>query len=83
MCLVPQAMSDSLQHHGLQPARLLCPWGFSRKEHWSALPCLLFQRIFPTKGWNSDVQQCSKDSLLNEPQGKPRECSLENNKYYY
>ena len=23
-------MSDSLQPHGLYPARLLCPWGFSR-----------------------------------------------------
>ena len=24
---------------GLQPARLLCPWGFSRQEHWSGMPC--------------------------------------------
>ena len=31
-CLV---MSDSLQSHGLQAARLL---GFSRQEHWSGLP---------------------------------------------
>ena len=23
----------------LQPARLLCPWGFSRQEYWSVLPC--------------------------------------------
>ena len=22
-----------------QPTRLLCPWGFSRQEHWSGLPC--------------------------------------------
>ena len=21
------------------PTRLLCPWGFSRQEHWSGLPC--------------------------------------------
>ena len=28
-------VSDSLQPHGLKPARLLCPWGFSRPEHWS------------------------------------------------
>ena len=26
--------------HGLQPTRLLCPWGFSRQEYWSGLPCL-------------------------------------------
>ena len=32
-------VSDSLRPHGLQPARLLCPWGFSRQEHWSELPC--------------------------------------------
>ena len=24
---------------GLKPARLLCPWGFSRQEYWSGLPC--------------------------------------------
>ena len=31
--------SVSLQPHGLQPAKLLCPWGFSRQEYWSGLPC--------------------------------------------
>ena len=34
-------MSNSLRPHGLQPARLLCPWGFSRQEYWSRLPCPL------------------------------------------
>ena len=28
---------DSLQTCGLQPARILCPWGFSRQEYWSGL----------------------------------------------
>ena len=32
-------MSDSLQPHGLQPTRLLCPQGFSRQEYWNGLPC--------------------------------------------
>ena len=32
-------ISDSLWPHGLQPARLLCPWGFSGEESWSGLPC--------------------------------------------
>ena len=32
-------MSDSLQPHRLHPARLLCPWGFSRQEYLSGLPC--------------------------------------------
>jgi len=31
-------MFDPLQPHGLQPARLPCPWGFSRQEHWNGLP---------------------------------------------
>ena len=32
-------MSYSLWPHGLQPARLLCSWEFSRQEYWSGLPC--------------------------------------------
>ena len=36
-------MSDSLQPHGLQPTRLLCPWDFSLHEYWSGLP-------FPSPG---------------------------------
>ena len=32
-------MSNSLRPHGLQPARLLCPWRFFRQGHWSGLPC--------------------------------------------
>ena len=39
--LSPSVLSDSLRPHGLQPARLLCPWGFSRQEYWSGLPCPL------------------------------------------
>ena len=32
-------VSDSLQPHGLKPAKLLYPWEFSREEFWSGLPC--------------------------------------------
>ena len=32
-------MVDSLWPHELYLARLLCPWGFSRQEYWSGLPC--------------------------------------------
>ena len=35
-CLI---LSDSVRPHGQQPTRLLCPWGFSRQEYWSGLPC--------------------------------------------
>ena len=30
-------LSNSLRPHGLQPTRLLCPWGSSRQESWSGL----------------------------------------------
>ena len=42
-CVGRPVVSDSLQPHGLQPTRLLCPWGFSRQEYWSRLP-------FPSPG---------------------------------
>ena len=64
-------VSDSLQPHGLQPTRLLCPWGFSRQEHWSGLPC-------PSPGdlSNTGIEPGSPalqaDSLLSEPLGKPK-----------
>ena len=31
--------------HGLQPTRLLCPWGFSRQAYWSGLP-------YPSPSWS-------------------------------
>ena len=31
-------VSDSVWPHGLLPTRLLCPWGLSRQQYWSALP---------------------------------------------
>ena len=34
---VASVISDSVWPHGLQPARLLCPWGFSRQEYWNGL----------------------------------------------
>ena len=37
-CSVTSVVSDCFQPHGLQPTRLLSPWGFSRQEYWSGLP---------------------------------------------
>ena len=31
-------LSDSVPARALWPARLFCPWGFSREERWSGLP---------------------------------------------
>ena len=37
--LTCSVVSDSLRPRELQPARLLCPWRFSRQEYWSGFPC--------------------------------------------
>ena len=38
LCLVSQSCL-TLWPHGLHPARLLCPWGFSKQEYWCGLSC--------------------------------------------
>ena len=50
-------MSDSLQPHGLRPAKLLCLWGFSRPEYWSGLPCPP-PGIFPIQGSYPSLLHC-------------------------
>ena len=60
-------MSDSLQLHGLQPARLLCPWDFPGKKGLS----------FPSPGDLPDLgiepgsPALQADSLPSEPPGNP------------
>ena len=64
-------VSDSLWPHRLWLARPLCPWGFSRQEYWSGLPC-------PSPGNlpNLEIKPRSPtlqaDSLPSEPTGKPK-----------
>ena len=48
---VLSVVSASVQHYGLQPARLLCPWDFSGKNTGVGC-CALLQGIFPTQGSN-------------------------------
>ena len=71
-------MSNSLQPHGLQPARLLCLWGFSRQEYWSGL-------LFPAPGDLPDpgIKPMSLVSpalagrfFTTEPPGKPNICYI-------
>ena len=64
-------MSDSLQSHGLSPARLLCPWGFSRQEVWSGLPCPPPGDL-PDPGIEPRSPELQADSLPSEPPGKPK-----------
>ena len=65
------AMSDSLQPHGLQPTRLLCPWGFSRQEYQNGLPCPP-PRDLPNLGTDPRSATLQADSLPSEPPGKPK-----------
>ena len=63
-------VSNSLRPCGLQPARLLCPWGFSRQEYWSVLPCPPSGDL-PNPGiepWSPTLQT---DSLPSKQPGKP------------
>ena len=59
-------VSDSLRCHGLQLARLLCPWGFSRQEYWSGLPCPPPGDL-PNPGIEPRSPALQVDSLLSEP----------------
>ena len=61
-------ISDSLWPHGLQLARLLCPWGFSRQ---SGLPCLPPGDL-PNPGIKPTSLTWQVDSLPTEPPGKPK-----------
>ena len=63
-------LSDSLQPHGLQPTRHFYPWGFSRQECWSGLPCPLPGDI-PIPGIEPRFLTLQADSLPAELPGKP------------
>ena len=61
--------SDSLPPHGLQPARLLCPWDSPGKK--TGVGChFLLQGIIPTQGLNPPA--LAVGFFTTEPPGKPR-----------
>ena len=52
-------VSDSVRSHGLQPGRLLCPWGFLGKN--TGVGChALLQGIFLTQGSNPNLLHCRR-----------------------
>ena len=59
VCVSCSVVSDSLQPHGLYPARLLCPWEFPGKNTGVGSLSLL-QEIFPTWGLNPGLQHCRR-----------------------
>ena len=66
-------MSDSLQHYGLQPTRLLCPQD-SLDKNTGVGCCALLQGIFPTQGSNLSLLcllHWQAGSLPLAPPGKP------------
>ena len=63
-------VSNYLGHHGLQPARLLCPWGFSWQKCWSGLPCPSPGDL-PKPGIEPRSPALKADSLPSKPPGKP------------
>ena len=63
-CLI---VSYSLRPHGLQPARLLCPWDPPGTNTWVCCPSLL-QGIFLTQGSNLGLLHC-RWTLPSEPPG--------------
>ena len=62
-------MSNSLQPYGLQPARLFCPWGFSRQDYKNGLSCPPPGDI-PNPGIEPRSPVLQADSLPSEPPGK-------------
>ena len=58
--------------HGLKPARLLCPWGFSRQEYWSGLPCPP-PRDLPNQGANPGLPHCRQILYRLSHQGNKHE----------
>ena len=68
VCLVVQSC-PTLRHHGLQPTRLLCPWGFSRQEYWSGLPYLRPGDL-PDLGIEPRSPALQADSLPSDPPGE-------------
>ena len=83
-CVSHSIMPNSLQPHGLQPSRLLCPWD-SPSKNTGVGYYALFQGIFLTQGLSPNLlcllcwQTCS---LSLEPPGKLQLTSWTDIKYY-
>ena len=57
MCISCSVVSDSLRPHGLQFARIFCPWNSPGKN--TGVGChIILQGIFPTQGLNLGLLDC-------------------------
>ena len=57
----------------MESARLLCPWGFSRREYWSGYP-FSFPEDLPNPGIKRMSSTLQADSWPSEPPGKISTC---------
>ena len=65
-------MPNCLRPHEQEPARLLCPWGFSRQEeYWSGLPCPPPGDL-SKPGIKPKSSALQADSLPSEPPRRPQ-----------
>ena len=65
-----KTMSDSSQSHGLQPARLLCPWNSPSKNNGVGSHSML-QGIFLIRGLNPGLLHCRQILYHLSHQGSP------------
>ena len=70
-CLPFQLCPTLLRPHGLHPARLFCPWGFSRQESQSGLSCPPPGDLL-NLGIKCRSPTLQVDSLWSEPPGNPK-----------
>ena len=68
LCLAAQ--SCPALYDPMDPARLLCPWGFSRQEYWSGLPCPPAGNL-PNPGIKPRSPILQADSFMSEPLWAP------------
>ena len=72
VCVSHSVMSDSLQSHGPEPARFLCPRNSSGKN--TGVDChSLLQGIFSTQGLNLGLLYCRQILYHLSHQGSPEQ----------
>ena len=71
VCVLVSQLCPTLRHHGLWPARLLCPWNSPGKNTGVGGHSLL-QGDLPNPGIDPRSPALQADSLPSEPPGKPR-----------
>ena len=80
--LSPSVVSALCNPMDCSLARLLCPWGFSRQEYWSGLPCLPPGDLL-NPGIKARSPALQADSSPSETPGKPPNIiQRETNKYH-